>query len=340
VPALTTVLRHGRTFVFKDWTLKCVSLVLALLAWFYIDGELTDEREFSIKDRDLEQRLKLALSDGRAALTKNVVISPLTVWPDVQVRVRGPRRKLQYVNAEYIDFDWQTLLAQAKVGANPITIRKENVASEVEVVRLEHKDFSLLIQGLEKKTLPVRFNQNGNPKPGHHIENVVIEPREVTVTSTDDLSELAFVLTQPIDVLGRAESFQKEVGIAPKLQAGEKDVEVRTTEKVTVSVQITREVGMRILENIAVRVLTPPGAALHVEPAAVTVELSGPPEAIALVQPGDVLLYVEWPADWDIQNPPTQVQPLRVRVVPPRGAEVRGENKQPLPVVSVRAVKP
>ena len=71
-----------------------------------------------------------------------------------------------------------------------------------------------------------------------------------------------------------------------------------------------------------------------------SVVLSGPPEAIAAVQSGTLMLYVEWPADWNIQNPPDQAQQVRVSAVPPRGVEVRGENNQPLPVVSVRAVKP
>src|SRR5271157_79718 len=94
-PLISRILRAA---LFEDWLLKFICLALAIMMWFYIDGELTDQREIgaALRPADLELPAGFELAER-----------PL---PKFTVRIRGPRRRLQLMSAESISFRKKKLL--------------------------------------------------------------------------------------------------------------------------------------------------------------------------------------------------------------------------------------
>jgi len=329
------LMRFLRAVFWEDWLLKIVCFILAMLSYFYIDGELSDEREFTVDVPRSEVRLPEGLE-----------VAPDSVFPPVRVKIRGPRRRLQYIDGANIRIDVQSALPKPAAGDNPVALRAEQVRVDgvpnIDVVRVEHDAFNLRLLGVTRRMLPVKLRRQGNPPPGFRLVNAIIEPREVLITSVADISQAESVWTEPIDISGRSENFQLQgVPIARTLSLGDRDVEIRCHETVTVTLQIHREEITRMLENVPLRALAPAGAAMFAEPAAVHVAVTGAPEEVAALRPVDLTLYVDWPADWDLQQPaghafaPVNVQ---VKAVAPGRMTVRGEKDLALPVVKVRGV--
>lgn len=108
LPPLSIILRR---ILLEDWSLKFISLFLAVLMWIYIDGELTDVREFAVTLRPAD----LSLPEGWD-------VAPGRPMPRVQVRLRGPRRRLSLVNAEMIRVQQKITIDQPLSGRNVLRV--------------------------------------------------------------------------------------------------------------------------------------------------------------------------------------------------------------------------
>ncbi|MCW8131613.1 MAG: YbbR-like domain-containing protein [Planctomycetota bacterium] len=336
MPASGPLLRFLRAVLWEDPVLKFVCLLLAVLSFFYIDGELSDEREFVVP-----------IKEAGLKLPEGLELAPDSKFPPLRVKVRGPRRRLQYVSSENIKPNLQDLVRGLSAGENLIVVKPDQVevagAGEMRVIKVDPEDgFTVKALGLSKRVLPVKLRRQGNPAAGYNLINAIIQPKEVLVTSTSDLSNVENVWTEPIDLTGRNDSFQvPDARIARFVTVGEKDIEIRCSETVTVSLQVSREEISRVIEAVPVRALAPVGAAMYVEPSNLNVTVTGPPDAVAAMSVTDLQLYVEWPAEWDLQQPAGHAYPaqnVQVRAVSPGRITVKSENNQALPAVKVRGV--
>src|SRR5258708_33361076 len=80
---MSYLLRGLKSALLEDWTLKIICLALALLMWFYIDGELTGQSTFTVSMRSSDIQLQPGWS-----------LAPSSPLPEFLVTVRGPRRSL------------------------------------------------------------------------------------------------------------------------------------------------------------------------------------------------------------------------------------------------------
>lgn len=108
LPPLSVILRR---VLLEDWSLKFISVILAVLMWVYIDGELTDVREFAVSLRPAD----LSLPEGWD-------VAPGRPMPRVTVRLRGPRRRLSLVNAEMIHVQQKIVVDQPLAGRNVLRV--------------------------------------------------------------------------------------------------------------------------------------------------------------------------------------------------------------------------
>jgi len=108
LPPLSVILRR---ILLEDWSLKFISLLLAVLMWIYIDGELTDVREFAVSLRPAD----LSMPEGWD-------VAPGRPMPRVTVRLRGPRRRLSLVNAEMIHVQQKIPIEQPLSGRNVLRV--------------------------------------------------------------------------------------------------------------------------------------------------------------------------------------------------------------------------
>jgi hypothetical protein len=132
--------------VFEDWILKFMCLFFATLMWFYIDGELTDQRNFSVSIRASDVILPTGyeLSSDRA-------------MPQFMVRVRGPRRRLQLMTESNIAFKRKPL-ENPQTGRNTLTMTPADIeveGFEVLEVIANDKDVALELRETVTRLKPV-----------------------------------------------------------------------------------------------------------------------------------------------------------------------------------------
>jgi YbbR domain-containing protein len=325
-----SALRFLRALFLEDLPLKFICLVLAVLFWFHIDGQLADERD-----------LVVALTPADFSLPEGIEISPDRSLPEIEVRVRGPRRRLQYLNSRDIRF--RAVLPSPTRGRHTVKLSRDlfrlaEGMSDVSVVGVKKDALEVDLIARNKRMKPVRVLTQGEVRAGFRLESAIPEPREVEVSSWQDLDNAEKILTEPIVIQDRTEDLQVTVGLAKTVQAGDREVEVSCPTKVRVTLKIIREEVARVLEDVPVSALVPPGAAMIVRPATVRVAIRGALEDVASLKNADLRLFVEWPADWDLQRPPGDSFPARsaqVKAIAPPRVTVRGENDQPLPTVKV-----
>lgn len=331
MPAARALHDFMRLVFLEDWPLKIVCFLLAALSWFYIDGELTDERELTVP-----------FSSGDLKLPAGMEVAPEMKWPPFYVRVRGPRRRLQYLGKENILLNIPQALAEPVRGDNSVVLRAEVVGIPgMEVLRVDPLNLNIKLLGTYRKLLPVHVRRIGDPRSGYLISKMSVEPKEIPVESPHDLQQAEAIYTEPLEVTDKAADFKKKVRIVPLVPIGEKEVEVRCAETVEVTIQISRVEKDLLLEGVPVRTLAPTGTALSVEPERINITVTGPPEELDALQKEDLRLFVEWPADWDASRPPGHVFPatsLQVRSMPLPRLLVRDENKLALPIVKIQGM--
>jgi len=313
----------------EDIPLKMVCLILAVLFWFYIDGELTDEREVAVR---------ITAADVR--LPQGMGVQAERDLPEVTVKVRGPRRRMQYFSSRDIQVNLQDALPAPVRGPQQMFLRRQYFSAEgVVVVSVAPTEFTLRLTKTVRRTLPVQVTTAGSVPPGYRLAEALAEPREVSVESREDIEAAEKIWTEPISVRDRTEPFEVLAPLAGIVQAGDREVPVVCGEQVVVTLKIVREETQRVLEGVTVSAFVPPGASMVIEPPTINVLVRGPQEDVAPLSNTDIRAYVEWPSDWRLQGPigkTFEPRAVQVKVFPPPRLKVSGEADPALPTVKIQ----
>jgi hypothetical protein len=323
--------RIVRAALFEDWLLKFICLILAVLMWFYIDGELTDQRDFTIALRPSD----LVLPAGYEVATDRPM-------PKFTVRVRGTRRRLQLLAPENIGMK-RKAPDRPHPGRNVISLKPSELEVDgVEVLSVTPKDEEAIVDLISTNSQPktVRVKPKGEPKTGYLVGACTVEPAQVNVQgSSRDLDQVEFVWTEEIDVTGADQDIVRDVSIMPTADANGRQVPIRCNEKVRVTVSIN-PVEVTRKKTLDVRPVAVEGVAMVITPRQVPVEIVA--EERLFADPdlmSRIVLYVEWPSAWEKPKDATTVLgPVRaqVRALAPPRVQVRGEGGGALPTVEVR----
>jgi YbbR domain-containing protein len=328
-----TLKRLPVVIFFEDIPLKIVCLILAVLFWFYIDGELTDEREVvrPITSADLPLPKDRSME----------VLSELDL-PEVTLSVRGPRRRLQYLSARDVQVDLREALKDLKRGPQLVALSRQSFSIDgMDVTHVAPSEFTLVLTQTTERTLTVLPATTGEVPHGYTLKKAEAEPQQVQVKTKEDFDfvENLNIRTEPINVRGRTSTFKAVVPLARSVQAGDREVPVDCGEKVTVTITIEPEDAHRPLDDVPVRTLTPPGTSMTLDPPTVSIRVSGSETDVAPLRNTDVQVYVEWPDDWSLQGPAGKTFPARsvqVKVFAPPRVKVSGSQDSALPTVKVQ----
>jgi len=175
IALLPTLGRFVHSALLDDWFLKFICLGLAVLMWFYVDGELTDQSDIvvTLRKSDLQLPVGWELAADQ----------PL---PKFFVRLRGPRRTMQYVTAERLTFKRKIPIATPKSGRNPIRIEPEDLQAEpFEVLSVTPRDGEAVVglysSGPDSETRFMKFEIRPMPLQGMAMR---FEPPKVEVQVT------------------------------------------------------------------------------------------------------------------------------------------------------------
>lgn len=328
-----TLKRLLASIFIEDIPLKIVCLILAVLFWFYIDGELTDERE-----------VVRPITSADLPLPKNrsmEVLSELDL-PEVTLKVRGPRRRLQYLSPRDVQIDLRETMKDIKRGPQTVALSRQVFSIEgVDVTDVSPSEFTLVLTQTTRHSLTVMPATSGEVPHGYTLKKAEVEPQQVMVQTKEmfDFVENLNIRTEPINIRGRTASFKTVVSLARTVLAGDREVPVECSEKVTVSITIEPEEAHRPLEDVPVRTLTPPGTSMTLDPPTVSLRVSGSEVDVAPLRNSDVQVYVEWPDDWSLQGPAGKTfaaRSVQVKVFAPPRVKVTGSQDSALPTVKVQ----
>jgi hypothetical protein len=263
-----------RLFV-KDYLLKLLSIVMALVLFFVVRED---------KGQEVEVEIPVVLSN---ILENDVFVGEMPKVLKVRLRDRWSRlvrvleRKLDPYLVDLRGFHDQTVFffdakqIEEIVGLRGVSI--QTIYPSDFVVRLETK--------LEKR-VPVRPNLIGEVLDGYTIlqDKVKVEPKEIRIfgarSAVKDINE---ILTYPVDL----SSLEREAHVETKVQKPANRYLYLEEEKVVITVPIVPLHGRSVLENMEIVVEgCPQGYNCKVEPAMVKATLSGPKPVLLKVEKG------------------------------------------------------
>lgn len=181
-----------RVLFARNLGLKLFSVVLGLVIFLAVRNEQEMTATVSVR---------LLLKEPEA------LVNTADVPPDVMVRIAGTSGRLRSLDLDAIkpvELDLTTF----EKGMSLVRIREEQLGlpSDLKVLAISPSAVSLKLEARERKRVPIRATVHGTPAPGHLIDSVTVEPKEVVVEGPQrELRELRVIPTAPIELDGAAE---------------------------------------------------------------------------------------------------------------------------------------
>ena len=182
----------------KDWTLRFISLILAVGLWYFVGGDDTVDKNVLVPLEVIN-------------LPQDLVISN-QFKREIEVTISGPRS--QVLKIEKGDITRQVDLAQAVPGT--MVIKNEthliSVPRGVKVLRTQPDSIIFSMDKLIQKQLVVKPITKGNPASHHVLQDIRMKPEAISITGPQAvLTQLDALQTQTIDISGMTQSTQLQV---------------------------------------------------------------------------------------------------------------------------------
>ncbi len=178
----------------ENWMLKLLSLVFALILWFFVIGERRVEIGYTVP---------LELKD----IPPDMMIAN-EVPSLVDVRLSGPRTML--MNLSPSDISISVDLSDLKPGLTSFKRLEErlDIPSGLKVTRLSPSFVDVRLDRVITRTVQVEAVFTGTPAKGYALGSVRIKPSRVEVEGAEsELKDVNEVPTEPVDIDGVKESF-------------------------------------------------------------------------------------------------------------------------------------
>jgi YbbR domain-containing protein len=133
----------------------------------------------------------------------------------VNVRVLGSRAALR--NLSKMLLEYPVVLKDAQPGPAVFEVDESRIDMPrgARVVSRSPSRLEITLEGKGRKNLKVRPDLEGDVAEGHIISRIEVEPTRIWLTGAhSQVIQLSEVVTEPIEVAGAVESFEKEVRIS------------------------------------------------------------------------------------------------------------------------------
>jgi len=261
--------------------LKIVSLILAVIVWFYASGEGQDQITLRVPLQVESPKAEMAVVRG-SNQTLRVVF-------------QAPRNLINILSS----FDVSALHKiepGVKAGEYSFKISPEDFhlpPGDIRILEIYPTVVNVRLDEVTLKKLKVKPVIQGEPAVGFSMNesDIVIDPNTVMVQGPSvKLEKQEFIETEPIDLVGRLRSFRRKVKLVFS-----SDIKPVSTETVDVYIPLVEQFSSKTFENIPVKVLGVPEKTLsiYLDPTKVTVNLKGPLRLLEGMKPEELLAYVE-----------------------------------------------
>jgi YbbR domain-containing protein len=264
-----------RAAVANPWT-KLLSLLLALAAWLYVQGE--DGRVERV-----QAQIAWIRSDDLVA-TEALPVSAL-------VTVRGTRAAVNRAHQTpmrlVVDI---AMLGKGEHEIDLTSIPVEGLPPSVERLAVTPSTVRFELEKVATHSVRVDPILVGEPDEGYAISRVVTEPQVVEVRGPSGaVTSLREVPTRPIDVSGLSQTVERTVEL--DLPRG---VELSGAPVIRASVLVVSKTDKRRMEAVPVYVKASQDG-WRVSPDRIAVVLEGPTDELRAVQPGQLAAHVHLP---------------------------------------------
>jgi len=178
----------------ENWLLKLLSLVFAVILWFFVIGERKLEVGYAVP---------LQLKNVPPGLMVANDVPSL-----VDVRLSGPRTLWMRTGPN--DINLEVDLKDLKPGITSFKRLDEQIVipTGVKVTRLSPAFVDVKLERIRDKSVPLRPNLTGSPAEGFRVTDVRINPDVVMLEGAEsELKDINEVLTDPVKLDGVKESF-------------------------------------------------------------------------------------------------------------------------------------
>ena len=173
----------------NNWGLKLISLIFAILLWYFVVGEDKIDTTVYIPVEIVNLPRELVIANQ--------------FKKQLEATVSGPRGLISSLNRQRIT----RTINLAKAAPGTVVIRNEPETIQfprgVTVSRIQPTHITLLIDELVEKELPVQARTTGDPAAGHELAGVVFEPPLIKISGPKAVVGREKLLTaKPINVSG------------------------------------------------------------------------------------------------------------------------------------------
>ncbi len=256
----------------------------------------------------VERRQKPVVIVARSDPPADIRVDELV--PEVsQVLVSGPQSRVEQVTEvrAIIDLAGQRSTFTQQIQLVPMDESGRRVTN----VTVEPVDLMITAQLSQRddiREFPVRPNFLLETLPdGYVLSSMSYDPHTVFISgSPTQLSRIQSTLqTEPIDLTGRTESFEINVGV--QIPVGVLLIS-EESQVITVNVDITALTAADQIDNIAIEIIgLPDGAEAQITPATVSVYITGPQPVVEALTDSDIRVVVD--VD-NLQNGTYDVEPV------------------------------
>ncbi len=184
--------------VSKDWVLKFVSVLLAVVLWYFVGGEDRVEKNVMIPIEIIN-------------LPRDLVISN-QFKKTIEVTVSGPRAIIQEMSSQAVTR--QVDLSSATPGTMVIDNDNDHipVPRGITVQRVQPSSIILSLDKLIQRKLPIYARTVGKVPDGYFVKTLKMNPDVITITGPlTTLSQVDELNTKPINLTGMKKSIQLQV---------------------------------------------------------------------------------------------------------------------------------
>lgn len=188
------------TRLLENWALKLLSLVFALILWFFVMGEQKLERSYAVP-------LELKHIPSGMMVANDVP-------SQVEVRIAGPRTLLMNLRIEDIRISVDLKDLQPGLTSFKRLEERLDIPGPLKVTRLSPSYVDVRLDRIEVRTVPVKAVVQGRPADGFKVEKVLVRPDRVILEGAgSELRNIQWVETAVVDISGARESVAVERSI-------------------------------------------------------------------------------------------------------------------------------
>lgn len=217
--------------VLANWPVKLLSLVVAVLLWFYVLGS---------EDPQTTQAIDVpVVTVNEPTDLKTIEVTPKTV----ELRLRG--RESALAQADVSRMRMEANLRKAKVGEQRVPVRVAGLPLSLTVLPGYPSTVTVEVDKIIERNRPVDYERRGDPAEGFVIEQISLEPTEVTVRGATSIVRNVIRAVVIVDTSGLNTSMDFEAELEARNSRDQTVGEVSfDPETVSVSVQV-RQVSVK-----------------------------------------------------------------------------------------------